>query len=423
MPKNFTSSILTFVFHYIKSRKYRYLPSFNFFLCIFVLTISVSSLILVKSVMNGFRNDLIESIISINAHVNLYSKNGNNIKDFKEDTEKLKNISNKIKLISPSLTSTAMISKGKYSNGVILKSFDDNNLEKRGSKFQIIENKNQKFQNNKGILIGFELANRMGIKIDSDVTITIPKIINTMIGSFPISKDFKVVGFVRTGSMDYDSSVVILNILEYRNMFQIEKEEVSEIGLYLDNYKDSEEVRRKIRNTKDFWYKYRITDWQMENYGLINALKTESVVMSIILSLFVIIAMIGVYVTINNTVKEKQREIGVMYSMGMFNYEVLIIFFLISFIITLIGLIFGLLLGIVLALKLDNIRIFIENAFNVQLFDNSVYLLAKLPSRIDFFDVIWTVCLVLTLSLIFGIIPAWRASRKNPVEILREFSF
>ncbi len=417
--KNSTSYILSFVFHYLKSLKYKYLPSSTIFFCLFTLTVSIASLIIVKSVMNGFRRELIESIISVNAHINLYSKNGNLIKDFKKDLDFLETFNKDIESISPSLTSSGMISINGYSNGIIIKSFQEDNLKNKGNKFNIIGNFKNDFEKNKGIIIGIELAARMGIRLDNIVNITVPKVIDTAIGSYLVNKGFKIVGFLKTGSTEYDSSIVLLPSSEYRNIFQINKNEVSEIGIYLKNYEDFIDFENKISKLKD---KYRIRNWQIENYGLINALKTESAVMSIILSLFILISMTGIFVVINNMVKEKEKEIGIMYSMGVLQSEVLLIFFLISLLITVISLILGLTLGIFLALKLDTIRIYLENIFHFRLFDSSVYLLSRLPSRIETFDVVWTICFVFILSILFGIFPALRASRKNPVEILRGFS-
>lgn len=416
------SYVLKIALSYLKSKKYKFLPSLNTSLCIITITLSVFSLVVVKSVMNGFRKELIESIIGINSHLNLYPRQQISSKEYSKDISSIKNLpsfKDKILVISPTINSTGMITNGQKSNGIFIKGIDKPNEMKLRSQRIEINGNIVKFTKEKDvIMIGQELALQLRIKIGDKVNITIPKIIKTMFGSFPVSKDFTIVGIVKTGTTDYDSTICMIKNSTLVEMFNYPQGTISNIEIFLKNYNESKKLLQEILPYKE---RYRITDWEMENYGLINALKTEAGVMSIILSLFILITMVGVFMSMLNTVRQKEREIGIMHSMGMYKNEILSVFFINSIITTVTGLILGLATGIPFAYKINKIKIYLEKLFNITLFDGSIYLLSSLPSQIVINDILYAVFLVLFFGILFAIIPARNAIEKRPADILRSF--
>lgn len=407
---------------YLRSKKYKYLPSLNAFLCILTITLSVFSLVVVKSVMNGFRKELVESIIGINSHLNLYPRDTISKKEYSKDMLAIKTLpsfKDKIILISPTFNSTGMISKDQKSSGVFIKGIEKpTDLTLRSNKMTVNGNLKKLENEEDTVIIGQELAFQLRVGIGDKVSITVPKLIKTMFGAFPISRDFKIVGTVKTGTIDYDSTICIVKNSSLTNMFSYQLGTISNIEIFLKNYNDSKKLLAEIL---DYRTKYRITDWEMENYGLINALKTESGVMSLILSLFILITMIGVFISVLSTVRQKEREIGIMHSMGMRKNEILSVFFINSIIITVIGLVLGLLAGIPIAYKINKIKLFLERLFDITLFDGSVYLLSSLPSQVVISDIIYVIVFVLLFGILFAIIPARQAIKKTPAEILRAF--
>jgi lipoprotein-releasing system permease protein len=405
---------------YLSSRKFRFLPNITVSISIFAIAVSVATLIITKSVMNGFRRELISAIISINSHINLYN---NNYKDeYIKIDEGYKNFTkkhqDKIIYTGGIITKTGMIMHRDSSSGVIIKALEAKDFKNR-PKMNLIYKGENFLKNQNCILIGKDLARKNRIFVGSKVKIIIPKMIKTMFGAFPVTKEYEVCDIIKTDAAEYDAIIVMMHAPEMRKLYEIKKNEFSNIEIFIKNHEKTEEILYSVK--EDFGRKYILADWKSENRNLISALKTEAAVMFLILSLFVLISILSVFLSIRNLIKEKIREIAILSTMGFTKSEISFIFFNISFLISCIGTAIGCATGIFLALNLQEIKSWIEKIFHINLFESSVYLLSHLPTELQTGDIYNTIIFVLFFSIFFSFMLAKMSLKNKAFDVLKHY--
>ena len=398
------------IFRYLKSRKK---DSFLNLITIFSflgISLGVAVLIIVMSVMNGFRSELIDKIIGFNAHIVIkpYEKN----LDFKK--LKNKNIQEIIENYLISNNSEGIVINKDYTKGILLRGYKKNSFKK----LEIVQNK--KFKGNKNlnpkhISIGRELSLILNLDIGDKLILMSPAGIETIIGSLPKQEAFIVDSIFESGLTDFDQNIAFLNLEDLESLFNLNKFDRN-IELYL-KYPNKIEISRSIVN-KIFDEQF-IYSWSDLNKQLFSALKVERNVMFIILSLIIIVAAFNIISGLTILVKNKTKEIAILKSIGVQNISIKKIFFMIGLIIGLFATIFGVILGITFSIYIEEVRIFISEVFKVTIFPEEIYFLNKMPSEIN----LRSICVISLISIIItslvSIYPASKAAKLDPAQSLK----
>ena len=375
------------------------------------ISLGVAVLIIVMSVMNGFRTELINKIVGFNSHLTIKSYD-QIIDKSKIDSGTLKSISKNV-LFSNS--GEAIILKNQTSKGIVLRGY----LSDDFSKLEIIKNKN--FKGNKlnldknSISIGNELSFSLNLKIGDEITILSPSGVQTIIGSMPKQKTFIVTSIFNSGLAEFDNNIALINLSTLEDFFGFEQEQRN-LEVYLKNPKNIEKQKHEFQKIYDQEFVY---SWADMNSSLFSALKVERNVMFIILSLIIIVAAFNIISGLTILVKNKTKDIAILKSIGVLNKSIVKIFFLIGVIIGTSATIFGIFLGVTFSLYVENLRQFLSSTFNISLFPEEIYFLSKMPSEINLNSIlIISICSIL-ITIVVSIFPALKAAKLDPIKALK----
>ncbi len=397
-------------FRYLKTRKKDgFLNVISIFSFIGI-GLGVAVLIIVMSVMNGFRAELINKIVGFNAHVVVdpYEKE---IEKTKLDNKKLNEISTDLIF---SNNGEAVILNKDFTKGIILRGYNKKNF----SQLQIIKNQNFVGKNNlinNNISIGKELSFALNLKIGDKISIMSSTGIETIIGNLPKQKTFIVNSLFDSGFAEFDQNVAFINLRTLEDFFNIDSKSRN-LEIYLKKPSNIEESKKIVQSIfKDEF----IYTWSDMNSSLFSALKVERNVMFIILSLIIIVAAFNIISGLTILVKNKTREIAILKSIGVLNKSITKIFFLVGIIIGSSATIFGIILGITFSIYIEKVRELLSDIFNISLFPEEIYFLSKMPSEIDFFSILIISICSIVITIIVSIFPAIKASKLDPVKSLK----
>jgi len=380
------------------------------------ITIGVAAIIIVMAVMNGFREELTSRLLGINGHLNIYSNTG---QITKEEVNIIKSDFSDNQLI-PLIQTQALVISNEFSKGVFLRGYDNEYLDDlHFLKQNIIEGK--LFGNNiNDIVIGYVLANKFGLSVGDEIKIAIPKTDNTIFGNIPRFKTLTVSGILNLGMYEYDSSFVFSNISIARKLLVLEDQNFNLIEIFIQSPNNIEIIQDKV-NRRIIANNFRLytSSWKENNSTLINALNVEKNVMFLILTLIILVASMNIISGLIIFVKEKNKDIGILKTIGLSNKSLIKIFLSIGLIIGLIGTIFGGLVGVIFSLNIKSIQFFIENILHTDLFAKEIYYLSNLPSRVDNLEVFYVLIISIIICLIATTIPAYRSMKVDPIKSLK----
>ena len=376
------------------------------------ISLGVAVLIIVMSVMNGFRTELINKIVGFNSHITVKSYNKNGIDRNKLEINNLKFIA---KNLIFSNSGEAIILKNKTSKGIVLRGYQSNEF----SNLTII--KNDKFRGDKNqldknsISIGNELSFSLDLKIGDKITLMSPSGVETIIGSMPKQKTFQITSVFNSGLADFDNNIALINLDTLDDFFDFDKKDRS-LALYLQDPKNIESQKKIVQKVFDQEFIYT---WADMNSSLFSALKIERNVMFIILSLIIIVAAFNIISGLTILVKNKTRDIAILKSIGVLNKSIIKIFFLIGVIIGTSATIFGIILGVTFSLYIENFRQFLSSTFNISLFPEEIYFLSTMPSEINPSSIMLiSICSIL-ITIVVSIFPAFKAANLDPIQTLK----
>ena len=372
--------------------------------------LGVAVLIIVMSVMNGFRTELINKIVGFNAHITVKPY------DTKINTDNLKKTN--LGLISKNLflsnSGEAIIIQNKTSKGIVLRGYTSNNF----SKLEMINKDNFLGGNNltkNYISIGKELSFTLGLQIGDNITIMSSTGLDTVIGTLPKQKTFYVQSIFESGLADFDNNIAFINLDTLEEFFNLDTFDRN-LEIYLKNPQNIETQKFIVQKIFPNEFVY---SWSDMNSSLFSALKVERNVMFIILSLIIIVAAFNIISGLTILVKNKTRDIAILKSIGVLNKSIVKIFFLVGVTIGTSATIFGVLLGVTFSLYIENLRQFISSVFNISLFPEEIYFLSTMPSEINPSSIfIISLCSIL-ITIIVSIFPALKAAKLDPIKSLK----
>jgi lipoprotein-releasing system permease protein len=397
---------------YLKSKKRVFLSLITLISIIGVM-IGVMTLIVVLGVMNGFEKDIRDKILGTNAHI-VIQKFGSGIKDYNGIIDKIRKVKGVI-AGAPFIYSQVLITSPSNVTGVVIKGIDPDksrlvtnigNIIKEGS----LSNLNN--YDKTGIVIGKEIANRMGVVINDTVKLVSPFGAISPMGRIPRFKNFKVVGIFDSGMYEYDSSLVYINIDEAQKFLNI-GDLVTGIEVKVGDIYKAKEISHKIE--KFLGLPFYCRDWMELNKNLFSALKLEKLVMFVILILIIVVAAFNIISTLIMVVTEKNRDIAILKSMGAKSISIMKIFIIDGFIIGLIGTILGLIGGYGICILLQKSS-FVQSLVKLP---PDVYYISRLPVKIESFDIIAVTVSAVLISFLATVYPSWKASKLDPTSVLR----
>ena len=368
------------------------------------ISLGVAVLIIVMSVMNGFRTELIDKIVGFNAHAVV--KPYNKPLKFMYDADFAFNIF--------SNDGEAVIINKNNTKGLLLKGYSAKDF----SSLKIMNN--QEFFGSKdlktnSIPIGRELSFNLNVDIGDSITIMSPSGVQTLVGSLPKQESFKIISIFDSGLSDFNENIAYINLETLEVFFDKNKEERF-LEFYFQNPKDIEVHKSNLLN---LFPDELVYTWADMNKSLFSALKVERNVMFIILSLIIIVAAFNIISGLTILVKNKTRDIGILKSIGVTNNSIKKIFFLVGFTIGTSATIFGIIIGTLFSYYVENIREFISKTFEVTLFPEEIYFLNSMPSEININSIILIALCSIVTTIIVSIYPASKAASLDMVKTLK----
>ncbi len=374
--------------------------------------LGVAILIIVMSVMNGFRTDLTNKILGFNPH--LIIKPYNNQKIDNEFKELLNNNFKEIEF-SDSFSGEGVVMKTETTKGVIIKGLDQRNKKNLiFLKKILIEGTGYQIKNNE-VIVGKQLAIDLNLKAGDKINLLSSSFINTPFGGLPKQETFIVKGIFSSGFYEFDKNVIFLSLNETLKFFNKTKEDIN-LEIYLQNPLDADFIKDQIN---EFESNFFIYSWIDLNKSFFGALKVERNVMFIILTLIIIVAAFNIVSGLTILIKNKTKEIAILKTLGLNNKSIVKSFFLTGFTIGLTATLAGIVLGTLFALYIEPIRIFLSSILNVDIFPADIYFLEKMPSEINPISLLVIFILSLVTTTIASLIPALAVTKMNTIQALK----
>ncbi|MCB1720572.1 MAG: lipoprotein-releasing ABC transporter permease subunit [Rhodospirillales bacterium] len=376
--------------------------------------LGVATLIIVMSVMNGFRAELFNRILGLNGHMNIYSQSGplydyDYIKSQVEATPG-------IEIIVPIIEGQALVSRGGSASGVLVRAMTWKDFTNRKIlRDSITQGKLEDFTG-ATVAIGDVLAQKLRIRPGDKITLTSPQVKSTPFGSMPRQRSYTVALTYDVGMYEYNSGFIFMPLEAAQKFFQFDGA-VTALEVFLKDPDELPVVRKAV--SMKIEGQAGVYDWRDMNASFFNALQVERNVMFLILTLIILVAAFNIISSMIMLVKDKGQDIAILRTMGASRGNMMRIFMLTGASIGIVGTLVGAALGIAFAVNIESIRQFLEGLTGTELFAEEIYFLSQLPAEIDWHEVVAVIGMAFTLSVLATLYPAWRAARMDPVEALR----
>jgi lipoprotein-releasing system permease protein len=380
------------------------------------IALGVATLIIVMSVMNGFREELLNRILGINGHLSVYGPVAGRMTDYQPLTDELKKLEGVVS-VNPLIEGQVMASSKGVAKGAIVRGITQEDLaERKIVATNIKQGSVSAFEGEDVIIIGTRLAQSMGVGVGGKVTLISPQGNVTAFGSVPRLRSFTVVATFEIGMYEYDSGFVFMPLEASQIYFKL-KDAISNLEVFVANPDDAPKVGIELQRALQG--QASVHDWQRANSSFFNAIQVERNVMFLILTLIILVAAFNIISSLIMLVKDKGRDIAILRTMGATRGMIMRIFLIAGASVGVIGTMAGFGLGLAFASNIEGIRRFIERFTGTDLFAAEIYFLSQLPAVVDPTEVTAIVLMGLGLSFLATIYPSWRAAKIDPAEALR----
>jgi len=376
------------------------------------IALGVAILIIVMSVMNGFRTELINKILGFNAHIIVkpYEK-----KIERENLKKLNVLQDNISRTSFTFSGQAILINKESTTGILVRSYLQNDINKiELIKKGIIEGSLKSFKKNT-ISIGKELAISLDLATGDEITLMSTSNLQTPFGNLPLQEKFKISSVFSTGLAEFDQNVIFMPFENANSLFELADEDI-DLEIFLKKPDDAQFIKEKVQKIFDDHYVY---SWIDLNKSFFGALKVERNVMFIILTLIIIVAAFNIISGLTILVKNKTKEIAILRTLGVSKASIAKIFFLTGFTIGFLATITGITIGVLFSYYIEEIRVLITSIFNVRLFPEEIYFLSQMPSEINLRYIIIISIFSLLITFLATIFPSLSAAKLDPVKALK----
>ena len=404
---------------YLKAKRKQTFISIITLISIVGFALGVWALIVVLAVMSGFEKTLKEKILGTQAHLVVLKTSQEGMDRYEEVVKEVEQVKGVVSA-TPFILSQVMLSSESNVFGVVLNGIDPDRV---GKVIELARNmKAGRLQDLKaegdspGIILGVELAKRLGVSLNDAIQVISPLGTMTPMGMMPKMKRFRVMGIFYSGMYDFDNTLAYISIVSAQKFLNMDSR-VTGIEIKTSDVYKVKKIGKEIRQTLGFPFWTR--DWMEMNRNLFSALKLEKVAMFIILVLIVLVAAFNIISTLIMVVMEKSKDIAILKSMGAPSKGILRIFIIEGGVIGVVGTFFGTVVGLATALNLEKVSGFVENLFGFKILPSDVYYIDKLPSQVNPLDVGLIVMTAILISLLATLYPSWRASKLDPAEALR----
>ncbi|MEO1329188.1 MAG: lipoprotein-releasing ABC transporter permease subunit [Pseudomonadota bacterium] len=402
---------------YLRARRKEGFISVIALLSLIGIALGVATLIIVMSVMNGFRAELVGKIVGVNGHFTVRTV-AEPFRDFDAVAERVRAVPG-VTRAAPLIEGQAFASTARNGLGVLVRGVrrsDLLTLENVAVTPEFSLGSLTNFEGDNGVALGQGLALRLGVTVGDTITLISPRGSVTPFGVVPKRRSFEVLYIFKVGMANYDAAVMFMPLEQAQTFFN-RNDTVDAVELMVATPEDLSGYREEIAAAAG--RSVDLDDWQRANQSLMGALKTERTVMFLILSLLIVIASLIIISGLIMLVKEKGPDIAILRTMGMSRGGVLRVFFMCGATIGVVGTTIGVALGLAFCLNIEAIQGLVEYLANGEVFPDDVYILSKLPAKLHLEDVGFAVGISLGLSFLATLYPAWRAARLDPVEALR----
>ncbi len=418
MPQAFEKMV---AMRYFSARRRERMISVTAVFSLLGIMIGVAALIVVMSVMNGFREDLVTRILGLNGHMMVHDAQYRGLSDYDVLQKALETDVEGITSVMPVIEGQALMSVGQgnsAASGVVVRGILPADFARKPilSDGILVQDDTLPFGEDK-IAIGKVMADRFALGIGSDIRLVAPQGRASPFGTIPTARKFTIGTIFDVGMYEYNANFVFMP-LEIAQKFYRRGDSVSGLEVMTTDATDIDTIRaaaERVAQPLDA----RISDWRDNNASFYTALKVERNVMFLILTLIILVAAFNIISSLIMLVKEKGRDIAILRTMGATRGMIIRVFFYTGAAVGVLGTVLGATLGILIAANIESIRKWLEGFTGTELFADEIYFLSQLPSKIERGEIVAIVLMALVLSLAATIYPAWKAARLDPVEALR----
>ncbi len=379
------------------------------------IALGVATLIIVLSVMNGFRSELLGRVLGLNGHMTVTAAQGPLV-DYEAMLAEVAQVGG-IVSVAPLIEGQVMATNNGAAAGALVRGVRPADLQARPIVADNVQSGSlDRFEGRDAVFVGARLARRLGVVAGDKVTLISPQGTVTVFGTVPRARAYTVVGTFQVGMFEFDNSFIYMPLEAAQIYFDLDGA-VTQLEVMVDDADRAAAYRRAL--TPVVGQGGRVFDWQQANSSLFTALQVERNVMFLILTLIILVAAFNIISSLIMLVKDKGGDIAILRTMGASRGMVMRIFFIAGASIGIIGTLLGTILGLLFANNIESIRQILQSLTGTELFSAEIYFLSQLPAEVDPGEVVMVIAMAIGLSLLATLYPSWRAARLDPVEALR----